>query len=42
MTGVRENQNQPAGRQRYNGSRLTFRIEAAEREICDINLEDYH
>jgi toxin HigB-1 len=22
--------------------RLTFRIEAAEREICDLNLEDYH
>jgi toxin HigB-1 len=22
--------------------RLTFRIDAAEREICDINLEDYH
>ena len=22
--------------------RLTFRIDTAEREICDINLEDYH
>jgi toxin HigB-1 len=22
--------------------RLTFRIDAAEREICDANLEDYH
>ena len=22
--------------------RLTFRIDAAEREVCDINLEDYH
>ncbi len=22
--------------------RLTFRIEAAEREICGVNLEDYH
>ena len=22
--------------------RLTFRIDAAEREICDMNLEDYH
>jgi proteic killer suppression protein len=22
--------------------RLTFRIEAANREICDLNLEDYH
>jgi proteic killer suppression protein len=22
--------------------RLTFRIDLAEREICDINLEDYH
>lgn len=22
--------------------RLTFRIEAAEREICDLTLEDYH
>ena len=22
--------------------RLTFRVDAAEREICDINLEDYH
>ena len=22
--------------------RLTFRIEPAEREICDVNLEDYH
>lgn len=22
--------------------RLTFHIDAAEREICDINLEDYH
>ena len=22
--------------------RLTFRIEGAEREICDVNLEDYH
>jgi len=22
--------------------RLTFRIDAAEREICDVNLEDYH
>ena len=22
--------------------RLTFRIETAEREICDVNLEDYH
>ena len=22
--------------------RLTFRINAAEREICDLNLEDYH
>jgi len=22
--------------------RLTFRIEAADREICDVNLEDYH
>jgi proteic killer suppression protein len=22
--------------------RLTFRINAAEREICDVNLEDYH
>ena len=22
--------------------RLTFRIESAEREICDLNLEDYH
>jgi hypothetical protein len=42
MTGVRENQKQPAGRQRYNGSRLTFRIDTAEREIYDVNLEDYH
>lgn len=23
-------------------SRLTFRIDVAEREICDLNLEDYH
>ncbi len=22
--------------------RLTFRIDSAEREICDLNLEDYH
>jgi len=22
--------------------RLTFRIASAEREICDVNLEDYH
>lgn len=22
--------------------RLTFRIEAADNEICDVNLEDYH
>ncbi len=22
--------------------RLTFRIDAAENEICDVNLEDYH
>jgi toxin HigB-1 len=22
--------------------RLTFDIDAAEREICDVNLEDYH
>jgi toxin HigB-1 len=22
--------------------RLTFRIESAENEICDVNLEDYH
>jgi toxin HigB-1 len=22
--------------------RLTFCVEAAEREICDVNLEDYH
>jgi proteic killer suppression protein len=22
--------------------RLTFRIDAAEQEICDLNLEDYH
>jgi toxin HigB-1 len=22
--------------------RLTFRIEIADREICDVNLEDYH
>jgi proteic killer suppression protein len=22
--------------------RLTFRIDIAEREICDLNLEDYH
>ncbi len=22
--------------------RLTFRIDAAEREICDVDLEDYH
>lgn len=22
--------------------RLTFRIDAVEREICDVNLEDYH
>ncbi|BFU91445.1 MAG: Plasmid maintenance system killer [Nitrospira sp.] len=22
--------------------RLTFRIDAAERELCDMNLEDYH
>ena len=22
--------------------RLTFRIDASEREICDVNLEDYH
>jgi toxin HigB-1 len=22
--------------------RLTFRIDAAKRQICDINLEDYH
>jgi proteic killer suppression protein len=22
--------------------RLTFRLDAAEREICDVNLEDYH
>jgi proteic killer suppression protein len=22
--------------------RLTFRIDGAEREICDVNLEDYH
>jgi toxin HigB-1 len=22
--------------------RLTFRIDNAEREICDVNLEDYH
>lgn len=22
--------------------RLTFRIDAAEHEVCDVNLEDYH
>lgn len=22
--------------------RLTFRVDAAENEICDVNLEDYH
>ena len=22
--------------------RLTFRIDTAEREICDVNLEDFH
>jgi toxin HigB-1 len=22
--------------------RLTFHIDASEREICDVNLEDYH
>ena len=22
--------------------RLTFRIDSADREICDVNLEDYH
>ena len=22
--------------------RLTFRIDSAENEICDVNLEDYH
>jgi plasmid maintenance system killer protein len=22
--------------------RLTFRIDSAEQEICDVNLEDYH
>ena len=22
--------------------RLTFRVDTAEREICDVNLEDYH
>jgi proteic killer suppression protein len=22
--------------------RLTFRVDMAEREICDVNLEDYH
>jgi proteic killer suppression protein len=22
--------------------RLSFRIDTAEREICDVNLEDYH
>ena len=22
--------------------RLTFRIDATEQEICDVNLEDYH
>jgi toxin HigB-1 len=22
--------------------RLTFRIDAVEREVCDVNLEDYH
>ena len=22
--------------------RLTFRIDAAQNEICDVNLEDYH
>jgi proteic killer suppression protein len=22
--------------------RLTFRIDTAEREICDVNIEDYH
>jgi plasmid maintenance system killer protein len=22
--------------------RLTFRVDDAEREICDVNLEDYH
>ncbi len=22
--------------------RLTFRIDVVEREICDVNLEDYH
>jgi toxin HigB-1 len=22
--------------------RLTFRIDSAEREICDVNVEDYH
>ena len=22
--------------------RLTFRIDMADREICDVNLEDYH
>ena len=22
--------------------RLTFRVEGADREVCDVNLEDYH
>ena len=22
--------------------RLTFRIDTVEREVCDVNLEDYH
>jgi proteic killer suppression protein len=22
--------------------RLTFRVDTVEREICDVNLEDYH
>jgi hypothetical protein len=28
--------------QRHRNRRLTFRIDIAEREICDLNLEDYH
>jgi len=28
--------------ERYRNRRLTFLIDPAEREICDMNLEDYH
>jgi hypothetical protein len=28
--------------QRHRNLRLTFRIDTAEHEICDVNLEDYH